>query len=155
MKLDIQTILTVIGRRKNSLKNKESSHLNLQTTCFQATHLMNAHLEGVDLRNTHFEGADLRNAHLEETDLMDAHFEESHLSGAHFEGAFFGYAHLEKSYLEGAHLEGVDLSNASLKEVKNLIINQLYDVKTLYKAELDESLRSLLIEKYPTLFDEP
>jgi uncharacterized protein YjbI with pentapeptide repeats len=145
MKLDIQTVLTVIGRRKNSFKNKESSHLNLQTICFQATHLMNAHLEGADLRNTN----------LEETDLMDANFEESHLSGAHFEGAFLGYAHLEKSYLEGAHLEGVDLSNASLKEVKNLIINQLYDVKTLYKAELDESLRSLLIEKYPTLFDEP
>jgi uncharacterized protein YjbI with pentapeptide repeats len=81
MKLDIQSILIVIRRRKNSLKNTESSHLNLQTTCFQATHLMNA------------------------------------------------------------HLEGADLSNASLKEAKNLIINQLYDVKTLYKAELDESLR--------------
>jgi uncharacterized protein YjbI with pentapeptide repeats len=150
MKLDIQTVLTVIGRRKNFFKNKESSHLNLQTTCFQATHLMNAHLEGADLRNTHFEGANHINTHLEETDLMDAHFEESHLSRTHFEGAFLGYAHLEKSYLEG-----VDLSNASLKEVKNLIINQLYDVKTLYKAELDESLRSLLIEKYPTIFDEP
>ncbi len=60
MKLDIQSMLTVIRRRKNSLKNKESSHLNLQTTCFQATHLMNAHLEEADLRNTHFEGADLR-----------------------------------------------------------------------------------------------
>ena len=150
MKLDIQSILTLIRRHKNSLEDKESSHLNLQTTCFQATHLMNAHLEGADLRNTHFEGANHINTHLEETDLMDAHFEESHLSRTHFEGAFLGYAHLEKSYLEG-----VDLSNASLKEVKNLIINQLYDVKTLYKAELDESLRSLLIEKYPTIFDEP
>ena len=120
MKLDIKSILTVIRRRKNPLKNKEPSHLSLQTTCFQATHLMNAHLEGADLRNTHFEGA------------------------------FLGYAHIS-----GAHFEGVDLSNASLKEAKNLIINQLYDVKTLYNAELDESLRSLLIEKYPTLFDEP
>jgi hypothetical protein len=46
MKLDIQSILTAIKRRKNSLKNKESSHLNLQTTCFQATHFMNAHIEG-------------------------------------------------------------------------------------------------------------
>ncbi len=60
MKLDIQSILTVIRRRKNSLKNKEFSHLNLQTTCFHATHLMNAHLEETDLRNTYFEGADLR-----------------------------------------------------------------------------------------------
>ena len=120
MKLDIKSILTVIRRRKNPLKNKEPSHLSLQTTCFQVTHFMNAHLEG----------ADLRNAHLEKV-------------------------YLEKAYLEGAHFEGVDLSNASLKEAKNLIINQLYDVKTLYNAELDESLRSLLIEKYPTLFDEP
>jgi uncharacterized protein YjbI with pentapeptide repeats len=86
---------------------------------------------------------------------MDAHFEKAHLPGAHFEGAFLGYAHLEKAYLEGAHLEGVDLSNASLKEAKNLIINQLCEVKTLYKAELDESLRTLLKEKYPILFEKP
>ena len=119
MKLDIQSILTLIRRHKNSLDDKESSHLNLQKTFFQANNLMNAH----------------------------------------FEGAFLGYAHLEKAYLEGVHLEGVhlegaDLSNASLKETKNLIINQLYDVKTLYKAELDESLHSVLIEKYPALFEE-
>jgi len=74
MKLDIQSILTVIRRRKNSLKNKESSHLNLQTTCFQAIHLMNAHLEGANLRNTHFEGANLRNAHFEGADLRNTHF---------------------------------------------------------------------------------
>ena len=64
-------------------------------------------------------------------------------------------ANLQGANLQGAYLEGFDLSNASLKEAKNLIINQFYNVKTLYKTELDESLCSLFIEKYSTLFDEP
>ena len=43
------------------------------------------------------------------------------------------------------------LQGASLKEAKNPNSNQLYEVKTFYKVKLDESLRLLLIEKYPTL----
>jgi uncharacterized protein YjbI with pentapeptide repeats len=85
MKLDIQSILTVIRRRKNSFKNKESSYLNLQPTCFQAIRLMNAHLEGADLMNAHFEEADIRNTHFEVSDLRNTHFEETDIIDAHFE----------------------------------------------------------------------
>jgi hypothetical protein len=56
MKFDIQAILTVIRRRKKSLKYRESNRLNLQTTCFQGTHLINAHLEETYLEGDHHEG---------------------------------------------------------------------------------------------------
>ena len=108
--LDIQAILTVIGRRKNYLNYRESNHLNLEM----------AYLQGADLKDAHLEGACLKGAHLEEADL----------TGTNFEGA-------------------------DLKQAKDLTIDQLSKVKTLYKAELDESLHSVLIEKYPALFEEP
>ena len=38
-----------------------------------------------------------------------------------------------------------------LNKAKNLSINQLSKVKTLYKAELDKELLTQLKEKYPTL----
>jgi len=62
---------------------------------------------------------------------------------------------LQGADLKDAHLKRTDFSHANLKETKNLIINQLYEVKTLYKAELDESLRALLKKKYPALFEVP
>jgi hypothetical protein len=93
--LDIQAILTVIGRRKNYLNYGESNHLNLEM----------AYLQGADLKDAHLEGAN----------LIDVH----------------------------------------LKQAKNLTIDQLSKVKTLYDAKLDEQYLIPLKEKYPTLFEEP
>jgi len=44
---------------------------------------------------------------------------------------------------------------ANLEGAHQLTIKQLSKVKTLYKVELDESLRTLLKEKYPTPFNVP
>ena len=108
--LDIQAILTVIGRRKNYLNYGESNHLNLEM----------AYLQGADLKDAHLEGAN----------LIDVH-------------------------LEGADLTGTNLEEADLKQAKNLTIDQLSKVKTLYDAKLDEQYLIPLKEKYPTLFEEP
>jgi hypothetical protein len=42
-----------------------------------------------------------------------------------------------------------------LKGAKNLSIEQLSMVQTLYNAKLDKNLYSSLKEKHPTLFEEP
>ena len=68
----------------------------------------------------------------------------------------FKQASLESADFEGANLKGADLEDANLevadlKEAKNLSIQQLSKVGTLYKVELDESLRTFLKEKNPTL----
>ena len=132
--IDIQTILTVIGKRKNYLNNGESNRLSLQMTCLQGAELNDAHFEGADLKganleeanlqNAHFEGANLRNANLEGTNLSRAHLEVADLCSTHLKKTDFNEAHLEKALilnanfemanLSYAHLEGADLCRATL-----------------------------------------
>lgn len=175
MSLDIQAVLTVLGRRKKSFNNGEANHLNLRGTCLQeadlekahleganlnlahleGTHLYNAHLEGISLRGAHLEGADLNFVHLEGAHLYNAHLEGANLFNAHFEEAELKKAHLEGAYLDVAHLEGADLEEAHLEGAIYLTINQLSKVKTLYNAKLDEKLFIKLKNKQPALFEKP
>jgi uncharacterized protein YjbI with pentapeptide repeats len=168
--LDIQAILTVIGRRKNGLNNGESNRLHLRMTYLEGADLVEVHLEGADIRwaylkganltkahlmETHFEGAHLKEARLKRAHLIMAHLEEANLVGAHLEGADLQEAHLEGADLQEAHLESANLFGAYLEGAKNLTIDQLSKVKTLYNAKLDDVLLIPLKEKYPALFEKP
>ena len=62
---------------------------------------------------------------------------------------------LTSADLNGANLRNANLSGANLTQVKNLSINQLYLVKTLYEAELDLELMEQVKERYPHLLEEP
>ena len=55
----------------------------------------------------------------------------------------------------GAKLSGADLSDANLTQVKDLSINKLSKVKTLYEAELDPELIEQVKDEYPHLLEEP
>ena len=57
--------------------------------------------------------------------------------------------------LSGAYLYRADLSDANLTQVKNLSINKLSTVKSLYKAKLDPKLMKQVEDKYPHLLEEP
>jgi len=76
-------------------------------------------------------------------DLEEAGFSEANLTrtiiSANLTGADFANANLEEAFLFGSNLKGA----------KNLTIDQLSKVKTLYNAKLDEDLRKQLEEKYP------
>jgi hypothetical protein len=75
--LDIQAILTVLGRRARTYSKGEDQRLNLART----------NLQGVQLRGAHLERADFAHAHLEAAVLWDAHLEGAHFDHAHLEGA--------------------------------------------------------------------
>jgi Pentapeptide repeats (8 copies) len=154
---DVQAILTVLGRRTRTYGKGEEQYLDLAHTDLRGAvlreahleraNLWDAHLEGADLSRAHLEGAHFIGAHLEGADLPGAHLERVHLTGAHLEEAHLGEAHLERAHFRGAYLEGTDLEEAHLKEAdfwgahlqgaKNLTVEQLSTVKTLYGAELD------------------
>jgi len=171
--LDIQAVLTVLGERKYSFNDGEYKCLNLRKAHLKEADLSGAHLEGANLKEAHLERANLKEAHLEEADLSGVHLEganlkEAHLEGAnlkeahleeadlreaHLEKAILIGAHLEEADLSGAHLEEVDLSEAYLERAKNLTIDQLSKVKTLYEAKLDDKLLIPLKEKHPELFE--
>ena len=185
LSLDVQAILTVIGRRKHYFGAGESKRLNLAETCLQGAHLSEYHLERANLYKAnltnakfvrthlkqtvfikaHLENASLWGAHLENTVLIEAHLENADLSRArledallikaHLENANFYAAHLENADFDGACLEGAKFESADLTGAQRLSIDQLSKVKTLYDAELDEELEMPLRDKYPALFEEP
>ena len=73
-------------------------------------------------------------------DLSDANLSDANLSGAN---------------LNYAKLSSTNLSGANLTQVKNLSINKLSTVKSLYKAKLDPKLMKQVEDKYPHFLEEP
>ncbi len=97
-------------------------------------------LEGVDLKR-----AKLRDARLYGVDLKGAKLQEANLQKADLR-----YAILQKT-----NLAYTDLTEANLWGAKNLTIEQLSKVKTLYNAILDPELMAQVKEKYPHLLEKP
>ncbi|MBA3974454.1 MAG: hypothetical protein C0504_09590 [Candidatus Solibacter sp.] len=115
-RIDIQAILTVIGRRqRGNRREKESYEIDLSGAYLNGAQLYKAHLEGALLNEAHLEGAYLSEARLEGALLNEAHLEGADLSFAHLEGAYLRKAHLEGAVLLNAHLEGAVLLNAHLE----------------------------------------
>lgn len=163
-----------------NLKKARLYNANLEGAFFIGAHFEEAALVGANLKysfftGAHFERATLQDADLESTFLLSAHLEEANLSGANLKGAslseanlqrtFLRRANLERTNLKEADLEEADLNNtnfegaylegANLKGAKNLTIDQLSKVKTLFNAKLDKEIETQLREKYPTLFEKP
>ena len=153
---DIQAVLTVLGRRSRTYRNGEDEALDLRqtdlrgadlrgahldgahldSTYLDGVFLMDAHLDGVYLSGAHLEGLQLTGAHLKGADLLAAHLEGARLRGAHLDGAELGAVYLEGAELRGAHLDGARFMSAHLQGAKNLTVEQLATVKTLYEAHL-------------------
>jgi uncharacterized protein YjbI with pentapeptide repeats len=113
--LDIQAILTVIGKRKYFSGSGVSNRLNLKRTYLRRADLIGSHLEGAYIRGAYLEKAYLMESHLEGAYLEGAYLMEARLEGAHLEGAYLMKANLEGAVFMGARLEGADFQWANLK----------------------------------------
>ena len=109
--LDIQTILTIIGRRNHEF-DKEPLDLS-------GSNLRKANLEGANLEGANLLGADLFAANLENAKLQKANLQDANLTGANLEGA----------NLLGADLFAANLFAASLRDAINLTCKQLKEAK--------------------------
>jgi uncharacterized protein YjbI with pentapeptide repeats len=137
--VDVQTALTVIGRRSKDQRNWEIqrrektgrkerldlSNCDLSGAQMPAHHferanfrgslflsqanLNGAYLNGVDMSEARLEGADLNEADLEDAQFISAHLEQAQLN-----------AQLQGTILNDAHLEGAFLTTA-----KGLTLDQL------------------------------
>lgn len=127
---------------------------------FRKGFLQGINLQGASPVLANFERVNLKGANLEKADLMDANLDRTclkdvNLSGANLERVYLGGAHFEGTNLEGANFEDANLEYAKLKEAKNLTVDQLSKVKTLYKAQLDPELEDELRKKgYSHLLDD-
>ena len=103
---DIQSALTVIGRRNN---DNDQRRLNLQGVYLQGADLSGANLQGADLS-----GANLQEAYIDDANLEGAWLGRANLQGAHLSGANLQEVNLWKANLEGAWLQDANLQGAHL-----------------------------------------
>jgi len=168
--LDIQAVLTVIGKRRKSFNCGEPNYLNLQATYLQEAKLMTYHLEKADLQKAYLQKAHLYKTQLEEADLRGAYFEEAilwetnlkkaKLWETNFKKAKLWETNFYRADLRGANFNGAELNNANFEEAnlekaEDLTVDQLSKAKTLYKAKLDKDLENKLRAKgFGYLLDE-
>jgi uncharacterized protein YjbI with pentapeptide repeats len=116
--IDIQAILTVLGRRKRAyekVRERWLQQLDLSWTDLRGAVFWGAHLEGANLQGAHLDGADLRLAAFTAADFEDAHLEGAILQGTRLEGANFRRAYLDTAIVEMAQLEGADMTGVRLR----------------------------------------
>ena len=132
---DIQAILTVLGRRTRILRKGEEQRL--------------------DLSHTDLSRAALRGAQLQEAILYGVQLQGAALGRAQLRGADLGDAQLQGVDLRNTQLQGADLQGAQLEGAKNLTVERLSRVRTLYQAHLDPHLLKQIQQQYPHLLERP
>ncbi len=108
-----------------------------------------------DLSNLDFSEADLRNTNLSSADLRESNLEGANLRGADLRGAYLKGANLRNADLRNARLEGTYLHEADLTNTVGLSMRALAEVKSLFKAEMDSTLKANLEETRPGKFQDP
>jgi hypothetical protein len=120
---DIQTALTVIGRRRpdgdapGARTWQPDRVVQLANTDLRRAYLPNAFLRNADLRGAHLEGAYLSGANLESANLRGAYLAAVQGWFTNFERAVLEEAHLEGAFLKGAKLRHVQLSDQHTKRL--------------------------------------
>ena len=100
-------------------------------------------------------GAHLRDADLSKTDLTKANLFNSNLTGARLSDANLRGIKQKGANLSDANLSGANLAKARLSGAQGLTIEQLSEVKTLYKSRLDPDLMEQIKGKCPGLLEKP
>ena len=121
---DIQVILTVIGRRKTTGKNRGNDRLNLNNTWLVGADLTDANLIDADLTGVILHWTILKRANLTDADLADAD--------------------LRCAWLVRTILTRADLDGAKLDGAKFLTVEQIRSAKNWSQKNLSDSLQYLL-----------
>ena len=126
---------------------------NLRNCDLSKTKLINANLQGDLIWSSNLDDANLYKANLSgvnlyEATLINTNLKNTNLSNSDDRRAIFTDANFDGAILDGAYLWEADLSQA-----KNLTVNQLLKVKSLYETKLSSDLKIQIEEKKPELFE--
>jgi len=102
---------------------------------------------------TEFQGAILQEVDLRRALLLYANLRDANLSKANLQGADLRNAELQRADLWIADLKEANLNGADLRNVCNLTVEQLSNVKSLYNARLDPGLLKQIKKDYPHLLE--
>ncbi len=131
--------------RSADLRGADCQDANLMHTILTEAKLEHADFRKADLKKAKLQGANLQGAKLMRANLRGADLQEAHLQGADLQEADLQEADLQEADLRGANLLNANLLNANLqyaqlRGVRNLTLDQLSVVKSLYGAKLDPEL---------------
>jgi len=114
IKEDIQSILTVIGRR-NWVNDKTGQLIDLSNTDLQR-YIFKGWFKNLLLRNSQLQGADFRKAFLQNSDFYESSLQSAMFIGTNLQGASFYKANLQKANLRNTKLYKTDFSCANLQK---------------------------------------
>ncbi len=128
-----------------SLDRADLSFAKLHGAKLRSAHLdgasiFSAHLDGADLRAARLDSVELRLAKLHGADLRNAKLHGADLCDADLSNANLRNANLRNANLSFATLDGVRFWGTHLKDARCLTVEQLLSVRSLYEAELPDSL---------------
>jgi uncharacterized protein YjbI with pentapeptide repeats len=146
--------------KETNLQKANLSYANLEQTWWKWTNLQEANFWGANLQQANFPFVNLQEAGFSHANLQGASFEDANLKKVNFgnanlEGACIAGAKLQEADFYGANLKKADLYLADLTGAKNLKIEQLSKVKTLYQAKLDPELMEQVRQCCPHLLEKP
>lgn len=155
-RIDIQAILTVIGRRqRGNRREKKPFRIDLGGAYLNGADVSFAHLEEVNLSRAYLRGASLIGATLNRASFDSAHLEGASLMLTHLEDARFVGSHLESANLNGAHMERAILINANMVQADlwgthlngAFLVSARMERASLSEAQLDGALlRNTVLE---------
>ncbi|MHC4244255.1 MAG: pentapeptide repeat-containing protein [Planctomycetota bacterium] len=142
----IQTDMKNGNLRGANLTRANANEANLQGTDLVGAILKEANLQGADLTGANaneadFQAADIAGAILKGANLQDANLQEANLYGTD----------LTETNLNSANLRGANFQEANLESAQGLTIEQLSEVRTLYRAKLHSDLLIQIKKEYPHL----
>lgn len=136
--MDIQAILTVLGRR-SAKSEEEGQWLDLSGANLSKANLYGANLSRVNLAGANLKRATLRKARLCRATLIGANLSKATLSGVDFSVANLSVANFSDAGLSEVDLSGANLSNTNLSKAKGLVQAQLDSAFGDYETRLPES----------------
>lgn len=104
-----------------------------------------AQLSHADFENANLSGAvmnhvDMSHASCKKASLMNTKLKSANLGWVSFENALLIDADLHNADMNHTILKDANLAGANLRKVKNLTLDQVKEVKTLYQASIDDDL---------------
>jgi len=147
----------LINEQKEEYGNylADFQEINLERANLFNTVLKRANLQRANFSNAQLEHANLEQANLSFATLLKASLKDVNLQRAILVSAVLNGANLQKADFKDANLEGAYLRDADLTEAKNLSIEQLLKVHTLYQAKIDAPLESQLKNINSSLLEQP
>ena len=142
-----------VNLKEANLQEANLPNANLQYVELKGANLQETILRMSELKGSRLDKADLRKANLQGANLQGTDLRKANLQGANLQGTDLQQANFQKAKLQKADFQGADLIEADLIDAKDLEVEQLLKVKTLYKAKLPDRIEDAIKQQKPEFLE--